>query len=139
MGEWLEKDLPKRYAGVSTCFRKEAGSSGWDIGIFRVHHSEESNLSCKDDIEESKMGRNAGDAEEFYQSLEFPYRVVTIVSAELNDAAIKSTTSRPGSRARRHTVSSYPAATAPITRAVAWAFARNVEDGSDLGVLRPHA
>jgi len=37
--EWLETpDLPIRYAGVSTCFRKEAGSAGKDMwGIFRVH------------------------------------------------------------------------------------------------------
>ena len=41
-GEWLaEKELPKRYAGFSTCFRKEAGSHGRDTwGIFRVHQFE---------------------------------------------------------------------------------------------------
>lgn len=40
--EWLEnKDLPMRYAGVSTCFRKEAGAAGKDNwGIFRVHQFE---------------------------------------------------------------------------------------------------
>lgn len=39
MGEWMEeKSLPIRYSGVSTCFRKEAGSHGKDTwGIFRVH------------------------------------------------------------------------------------------------------
>ena len=39
MKEWIEPaDLPFRYAGVSTCFRKEAGSHGRDVwGIFRVH------------------------------------------------------------------------------------------------------
>lgn len=38
-GEWMdEKELPKRYGGVSTCFRKEAGAHGKDCwGIFRVH------------------------------------------------------------------------------------------------------
>ena len=38
-GEWLdEKQLPLRYGGVSTCFRKEAGAHGKDCwGIFRVH------------------------------------------------------------------------------------------------------
>ena len=37
--EWLEPtDLPYRYAGVSSCFRKEAGAHGKDVwGIFRVH------------------------------------------------------------------------------------------------------
>ena len=38
-GEWIEPhDLPMRYAGTSSCFRKEAGASGRDVwGIFRVH------------------------------------------------------------------------------------------------------
>ena len=42
MEEWIEPaDLPFRYAGVSTCFRKEAGSHGRDVwGIFRVHQFE---------------------------------------------------------------------------------------------------
>lgn len=41
-GEWLqEKDLPIKYAGYSTCFRKEAGSHGKDAwGVFRVHQFE---------------------------------------------------------------------------------------------------
>jgi len=39
MKEWLAPDeLPKRYAGLSTCFRKEAGAHGRDVwGIFRIH------------------------------------------------------------------------------------------------------
>jgi len=38
-GEWLEsKDLPIKYAGFSSCFRKEAGAHGKDTwGIFRIH------------------------------------------------------------------------------------------------------
>jgi len=41
-GEWLEtKDLPYRYAGFSSCFRKEAGAHGKDTwGIFRIHQFE---------------------------------------------------------------------------------------------------
>ena len=41
-GEWFnEKELPKKYAGQSTCFRKEAGAHGRDTwGIFRVHQFE---------------------------------------------------------------------------------------------------
>lgn len=41
-GEWLdERALPKKYAGYSTCFRKEAGSHGRDSwGIFRIHQFE---------------------------------------------------------------------------------------------------
>lgn len=42
MGEWIEpKDLPMRYGGTSSCFRKEAGSHGRDVwGIFRIHQFE---------------------------------------------------------------------------------------------------
>ena len=47
-GEWLqESELPLRYAGVSTCFRKEAGSHGRDTwGIFRVHQFEKVEQFC---------------------------------------------------------------------------------------------
>lgn len=46
--EWLtEKELPKKYAGFSTCFRKEAGSHGRDAwGIFRVHQFEKVEQVC---------------------------------------------------------------------------------------------
>ena len=39
MKEWIEPaDLPLRYGGISSCFRKEAGSHGRDVwGIFRIH------------------------------------------------------------------------------------------------------
>ena len=93
--EWINaKELPYRYAGVSTCFRKEAGSSGKDIrGIFRVHQFEKIEQFCVtvDDLEESQkeQKRMLQAAEDFYQSLGFPYRVVCLVSSELNDAAIK--------------------------------------------------
>jgi len=94
-GDWIEeKSLPLRYGGISTCFRKEAGSSGKDIrGIFRVHQFEkiEQFVLTKDDFEESKeeQKRMLKAAEEFYQSLGLGYRVVCIVSGELNDAAVK--------------------------------------------------
>jgi seryl-tRNA synthetase len=94
-GEWLqEKQLPIRYGGISTCFRKEAGSHGRDTwGIFRVHQFEkvEQFVLCEGDIE---ISRNMHEemlktAEQFYQSLGLAYRVVNIVSGELNNAAIK--------------------------------------------------
>ncbi|CAN0417467.1 unnamed protein product, partial [Ectocarpus fasciculatus] len=83
-----------RYGGVSTCFRKEAGAHGKDTwGIFRVHQFEkvEQFCICEGDLEKSaamqvEMSRTA---EEFYQSLGISYRVVNIVSGELNNAAIK--------------------------------------------------
>jgi seryl-tRNA synthetase len=94
-GEWLEpKDLPLRYAGISTCFRKEAGSSGKDIrGIFRVHQFEKIEQFCLtvDDFEVSQQEqkRMLQCARDFYDSLGIGYRVVCLVSSELNDAAVK--------------------------------------------------
>jgi seryl-tRNA synthetase len=92
-GENIErKDFPKRYVGVSSCFRREAGSSGRDIrGIFRVHQFEKIEQFTLVEPEKSwdehdKMIRMA---EEFYQSLGIPYRTVAIVSGELNNAAAK--------------------------------------------------
>lgn len=93
--EWLQPgDLPLRYCGYSTCFRKEAGSSGRDVwGIFRVHQFEkiEQFIFCESDIEVSRAMQEEmiACAEAFYQSLGFSYRVINLVSGELNNAAIK--------------------------------------------------
>lgn len=112
--EWIDdKALPFRYAGISTCFRKEAGSSGRDIrGIFRVHQFEKIEQFCvvKDDFEESsrEQTRMIDAAKEFYESLGFPYRVVCIVSGALNDAAVKKYDLEawfPGQQAYRELVS----------------------------------
>ena len=95
LGDWLEpKELPIRYAGVSTCFRKEAGSSGKDIrGIFRVHQFEKVEQFCltTDDFEvsQAEQKRMLKAATDFYDSLGIAYRVVCLVSGELNDAAVK--------------------------------------------------
>ncbi|KCV73237.1 seryl-tRNA synthetase [Fonticula alba] len=92
-GEWLEpKSLPLRYGGVSTCFRKEAGAHGKDTwGIFRVHQFEkvEQFIFCAPDKSWEMFDEMIGSAEEFYQSLEIPYRVVNIASGALNNAAAK--------------------------------------------------
>lgn len=94
-GDWIEeKSLPLRYAGVSTCFRKEAGSSGKDIrGIFRVHQFDKIEQFCltADDLQvsQAEQERMLQAAKDFYESLGIPYRVVCLVSGELNDAAIK--------------------------------------------------
>jgi seryl-tRNA synthetase len=112
--EWIDdKALPFRYAGISTCFRKEAGSSGRDIrGIFRVHQFEKIEQFCVvvDDFEESakEQTRMIDAAKEFYESLGFPYRVVCIVSGALNDAAVKKYDLEawfPGQQAYRELVS----------------------------------
>lgn len=94
-GEWFnESDLPKLYAGYSPCFRKEAGSHGKDVwGIFRVHQFDkiEQFVICDDNLETSDKFQKLmlEIAEEFYQSLEIPYRIINIVSGELNNAAIR--------------------------------------------------
>ena len=91
--EWLkESDLPIRYGGFSSCFRKEAGAHGKDLwGIFRIHQFEKVEQFCITTPEKSwEMHEDMIKlSEEFYQTLELPYRVVNIVSGELNDAAAK--------------------------------------------------
>jgi seryl-tRNA synthetase len=93
--DWLsEKELPLRYSGVSTCFRKEAGKHGADTwGIFRVHQFEkvEQFVIVEGDLETSnKMQEEmTACAEEFYQSLGFPYHVINLVSGDLNNAATR--------------------------------------------------
>eukprot|EP01060_Flectonema_neradi_P040268 TRINITY_DN910_c1_g2_i1.p2 TRINITY_DN910_c1_g2~~TRINITY_DN910_c1_g2_i1.p2 ORF type:complete len:511 (+),score=128.26 TRINITY_DN910_c1_g2_i1:1926-3458(+) len=96
-GRWYqEADLkePIKYAGYSTCFRKEAGSSGKDtLGIFRVHQFEkiEQFVVCSPRNGESwkMLDELINNSEEFYQSLGLPYRVVQIVAGALNLAAAK--------------------------------------------------
>lgn len=89
---FVDKDLPLKYAGFSTCFRKEAGSHGRDAwGIFRVHQFEkiEQFVICNPDQSWDMHEQMIKLSEEFYQSLEIPYHIVNIVSGELNNAASK--------------------------------------------------
>ncbi|KAF2670027.1 seryl-tRNA synthetase [Microthyrium microscopicum] len=91
--EWIHPtELPIKYAGFSTCFRKEAGSHGKDAwGIFRVHQFEKIEQFIFTTPEKSwEMFDSMIDtSEEFYKSLKLPYRVVAIVSSALNNAAAK--------------------------------------------------
>ncbi|KNE67576.1 serine-tRNA ligase [Allomyces macrogynus ATCC 38327] len=92
-GEWIpEAQLPIKYAGFSSCFRKEAGAHGKDTwGIFRVHQFEkvEQFVLCDPDKSWEMLEEMIGNSEEFYQSLGLSYRVVSIVSGALNNAAAK--------------------------------------------------
>jgi seryl-tRNA synthetase len=94
-GRWFEeRDLPLSYIGYSTCFRKEAGSHGRDtLGIFRVHQFEKVEqfrvTSPSDNASWEALEDMLATAESFYQALGLPYRVVNIVSGELNAAAAK--------------------------------------------------
>jgi seryl-tRNA synthetase len=91
MGEWIKpKDLPLKYGGISTCFRKEAGSAGQDVwGIFRVHQFEKVEQFIYCDPKKSWEGLEEliSTSESFYQALKLPYRVINIVAGALNDAA----------------------------------------------------
>ncbi|KAI0157489.1 hypothetical protein GGR57DRAFT_462055 [Xylariaceae sp. FL1272] len=91
--EWLlAKDLPLKYAGFSTCYRREAGSHGKDAwGIFRVHQFEKVEQFVLTDPEKSweMFDDMISNSEEFYKSLGLPYQVVAIVSGALNNAAAK--------------------------------------------------
>ena len=94
-GEKLDKkQFPMKYMGLSTCFRKEAGKHGKDtLGVFRTHQFEkiEQFVLTSPEGNESweEMQRILNNAAEFYEALEIPFRVVNIVSGELNDAAAK--------------------------------------------------
>ncbi len=87
-----EKTLPRKYCGISTCFRKEAGSHGKDtLGIFRVHQFEkiEQFIFCTPEYALELHDLLIENAEKIYVALEIPYRVVNIASGELNDNAAK--------------------------------------------------
>jgi len=112
MDEWMgESVLPKRYSGFSTCFRQEVGSHGRDTrGIFRVHQFEKVEQFCITSPEKSweMFEEMCANAKEFTKSLGLDYRVVNIVSGELNLAAAKKHDLEawfPGSKAFRELVS----------------------------------
>jgi seryl-tRNA synthetase len=87
------KILPLRYAGVSPCFRKEAGAHGRDQkGIFRVHQFEKVEQFIFSKPEESwkEHERMLSIVEEFYQKLEMPYRIMLLSSEDLGKISAKT-------------------------------------------------
>ena len=92
-GEIVAADrLPLRYAGFSTCFRREAGAAGKDTrGIFRVHQFEKVEMFSfvvpEDSAEEHE--RLLAIEEEIVQALGLPYRVVNIAVDDLGASAAK--------------------------------------------------
>ncbi|MEM5819630.1 MAG: serine--tRNA ligase [Candidatus Aenigmatarchaeota archaeon] len=89
---FLEKELPKFIAGVSPCFRKEAGTHGKDEkGIFRVHQFEkvEQVAICKPEDSWDIHEKLLNNAEEFFKSLEIPFRVVNICTGDIGSVAAK--------------------------------------------------
>ena len=87
------KSLPIRYAGVSPCFRKEAGAHGRDQkGIFRVHQFDKIEQFVFSRPEDSwkEHERMISIAEEFYQKLEIPHRVVLLSSGDMGKISAKT-------------------------------------------------
>ncbi len=86
------EELPLRYAGFSTCFRREAGTYGKDTtGIFRVHQFDKVEMFsfCNPEKSEEEHEFILSIEEELLQSLEIPYRVVDVCSGDLGASAAK--------------------------------------------------
>ncbi|MFA5172910.1 MAG: serine--tRNA ligase [Candidatus Paceibacterota bacterium] len=82
----LEKDLPRRYVGFSTCFRREAGSYGKDTkGILRVHQFDKVEMFSFSLPEKSKEEHKflLSMQEKLVQKLKLPYRVVEICTGDM--------------------------------------------------------
>ncbi|NIP61972.1 MAG: serine--tRNA ligase [Nitrosopumilaceae archaeon] len=85
--------LPIRYAGISPCFRKEAGAHGRDQkGIFRVHQFEkiEQFVFARPEDSWSEHEKMLEVAEEFYQKLQLPYRVMLLSSGDMGKVSAKT-------------------------------------------------
>lgn len=90
-GEIFEtKDLPRRYVGFSTCFRKEAGTYGKDTrGIFRVHQFDKvemfSFIEPQKDADKKEHEYLLSLEEELVQALEIPYQITKMCTGDLGD------------------------------------------------------
>jgi seryl-tRNA synthetase len=85
-----EKDLPRRYVGFSTCFRREAGASGKDTkGILRVHQFDKLEMFsfCHPDKSKEEHQFLLKMEEKLMKLLELPYHVLNICSGDLGDPA----------------------------------------------------
>ncbi|MEM4497016.1 MAG: serine--tRNA ligase [Archaeoglobaceae archaeon] len=93
MNEVLEeKELPLLYAGVSPCFRKEAGAHGKDTkGIFRVHqfNKVEQFVFCLPEDSWKWHEKLIENVEKIWQGLEIPYRIVNVCSGDIGVVAAK--------------------------------------------------
>ncbi|MBW8060743.1 MAG: serine--tRNA ligase [Solirubrobacterales bacterium] len=84
--------LPLRYAGFSTCFRREAGAAGRDTrGIFRVHQFDKVEMFSfvEPDQSAAEHERLLAIEERILTELEIPYRVVNVAAGDLGAAAAK--------------------------------------------------
>ena len=87
-----EEDLPLRLAGVSACFRKEAGAHGKDTrGIFRTHQFNkiEQFIFCTPEQSWKLHEELLQNAENLVQKLSLPYRVVNVCTGDIGTVAAK--------------------------------------------------
>jgi len=93
MDEVLDADkLPLRYAGWSTCFRKEAGSYGKDTrGIIRVHQFDKIEMFsyCRPEDAAAEHQRLLGWEKEMLAKVEIPYRVIDVAAGDLGGSAAR--------------------------------------------------
>jgi seryl-tRNA synthetase len=93
MGEILEAgELPLRYCGFSTCFRREAGAAGKDTrGMFRVHQFNKVEMFVFIDAADAwdEHDRMVDVEESLLQQLGLPYRVVNVAAGDLGASAAK--------------------------------------------------
>ena len=93
MDEILDVDGgPLRYAGYSSCFRREAGTYGKDTrGIIRVHQFDkvEMFIFCKPEEAEAEHAKLLQWEKDFLNAMEIPYRVIDVASGDLGSSAIR--------------------------------------------------
>jgi len=91
-GEIMEFDEPVRYAGWSTCYRREAGSHGKDVtGILRVHQFNKLEMFsyCRPEDAEAEHERLLAWQEQMLQKCELPYRVIDVAAGDLGSSAAR--------------------------------------------------
>jgi len=93
MDETLLADkLPLRYAGYSTCFRREAGTYGKDTrGIIRVHQFDKVEMFtfCKPEDAQAEHQRLLQWEKDFLTAMEIPFRVIDVASGDLGSSATR--------------------------------------------------
>jgi len=95
MGEILKaEELPLKYVGLSSCFRREAGAAGKDTyGLYRIHQFDkvEQVVICENDAEQSRRFHEEilANAEAVMKALELPYRVVNVCTGDLGRGQAK--------------------------------------------------
>ena len=95
MGEILKVDeLPLKYVGLSSCFRREAGAAGKDTyGLYRIHQFDkvEQVVICENSVEQSNKFHDEilANAEAVMQALDLPYRVVNVCTGDLGRGQAK--------------------------------------------------